>query len=272
MIYKKYHKYYYNKTFREDISFLIGAISIIFIYFIWKRYLSLDNLLRFLYLILFIVFDVWLIYIYYIVLNKKKIKKYSYVSINNEYEVIQRLREFHPKYFEEFIELLFQLNDYKIIKWPTYKWNEAQKDWWIDLIIKKKDWLKSYVQIKKDFAHKTWVKVIREFNGTKIEPNWDKVFISSSIFSSDAIKEKSNIRLCDYKCLLDWINQLALNHKDKLEEFVNNKKHIDICFRTKPRTCKKCRAPMYKKKWYTSFCCMNRFDKNGKVNCDYIEK
>ncbi|NOZ44738.1 MAG: hypothetical protein GXP45_06435 [bacterium] len=46
---------------------------------------------------------------------------YDDVHVSDKYNFMQRLRELKPKYFEEFIEMLFVFQAYEIIKSPTYK-------------------------------------------------------------------------------------------------------------------------------------------------------
>ncbi len=190
---------------------------------------------------------------------------YGFVDVSNQYGLMQRLRELKPRYFEEFIEMLFRFQDYEIIKSPTYKWTKAQKDGGIDLIVSR-DWLDRYIQIKKDYRHQTWVSVIRELSWVIKKKQW--MVISASIFSDDAkdFAEEEWIVLVDYNLLLKEIEKISESYKYEIEEFINDEVHIDTGFKYKPKTCPQCFAPLKKRKGF--YGCMNYYN----TGCDYQEK
>ncbi len=78
-------------------------------------------------------------------------QKYT-IDAKDKKRVIKKLRELHPKDFEEFITLLFELSGYSIVYRSQWKKRFgkriARKDWGIDLICQKWE-KKNYIQIKK---------------------------------------------------------------------------------------------------------------------------
>ena len=184
---------------------------------------------------------------------------YKKILLWNNFETIQRLRELKPRCFEYFIETLFRIWWYEIIKWPNYLWDKAQADWWKDIIVQK-DWELEYIQIKKKFKYMVWCKDVEAFKWVIWTKKW--IFITTSIFSEDAkiFWEKNNILCIDYDCLLKKIWSLWNDETKKLENIINNNCNIDYEFKYKPKTCKKCWAPMIWKWW--RYCCLNYYPKN----------
>ena len=115
------------------------------------------------------------------------------ITIDQEYTQIQKLREVHPKYFEDFISEMFKISWYTIEKKAEYKFirwkRQAQRDWWIDLIAGKNG-AKKYIQVKKLLNQEVWVPIIRELYGAITDDmNKEKdqlIVITTSLFSEDA--------------------------------------------------------------------------------------
>lgn len=199
------------------------------------------------------------------------------IDAKDKKRVIQKLRELHPKDFEEFIGLLFELCWYSIIyrsQWKRSfgKWY-ARKDWWIDLICQKWE-NKNCIQIKKLINQEVSVKIIREMWWVCVDQmngNTICTIITTSLFSEDSLKfvNEKAITLIDYKKLLDIIENLAFTPQNKsaIEYFINrldlidNTKYIDYT-----KTCPLCLAPLVKRRWWF-YGCMNYY----KTDCRYTE-
>ncbi len=204
-------------------------------------------------------------------------QKYT-IDAKDKKRVIKKLRELHPKDFEEFITLLFELSGYSIVYRSQWKKRFgkriARKDWGIDLICQKWE-KKNYIQIKKLINQEVSVNIIREMWWVCADQMyWDNncTIITTSLFSNDSLlfaKEK-NMTLIDYWKLLDIIDTLASNSEKKLaiENFINKS---DLLSNTKfieySKTCPLCLAPLIKRRWWF-YGCMNFY----KINCKYTEK
>lgn len=188
---------------------------------------------------------------------------YENVSIDNKIALMQRLRELKPWKFEEFVKMLFKFRSYKIEKEPSYYIDTPQADWWKDLIVQKNNKIES-VQIKKYYLEPISKNTIATFKWLIWDEPW--YFITTSVFYDDAksFAEENWIRCIDYDKLYCVISKLPEKDKKTLEEFINNPKNIGIT--AHPKTCKKCWAPMKRRKWgygclrYNINCC-------GKEQC-----
>ena len=200
--------------------------------------------------------------------NAKALPK---IDIHDKIKLIHTLRKFYPRDFEEFIALLYELKWYTIIKKPTYKGKNAKRDWWID-IEAAKDWETYYIQVKKLFIHEVSVNIIREFNWIMMNKNWKWIVVTTSIFSSDAIHEKWNLELIDYRWLLNEIDSLSPENLEILENFINDESHIDDDFEKEPITCKHCWAPMVKRywRWRSFYWCMNYYSTHCTNQSDFL--
>lgn len=202
----------------------------------------------------------------------------QYISLDDKKSVIQKLRELHPKNFEEFISLVFQLSWYEVIYKSQWKKmfgkRYARKDWWIDLICKKEE-KRNFIQIKKLVNQEVSVKTIREMwwvCGDEIHWNDNVIVITTSLFSQDAERfaSQKHIILIDYKTLLETIDKIINVPKNKttIESFLNDPNLIDNKgFATYIKICPLCLAPLVKRKWWF-YGCMNYYKKN----CQYREK
>lgn len=167
-------------------------------------------------------------------------------------KLIDKLRMMHPKDFEDFIKLLFELKWYKVIYksfWKKYFWSWfARKDWWIDLIALK-DGNKSYIQIKKYITNMVSVNDVRSFYGAIVSKikSWDKViFITTSVFSEDAEKfaKENNILIVTHKELVEEIK--SIQNKQAINDFLSKMSYYSNKYNQNIRTCPKCWAPL---KW-----------------------
>lgn len=244
--------YYWNIV---DIKRVLAWLALLwFIY--WLKLFLVDN-----------VFSVWLfwfllwlyalfIMIFFILLDKyfytishwyKKIRQF-----NKPKTLIDKLKAMHPKDFEDFIKLLFELKWYKVIYksfWKKYFWSWfARKDWWIDLIALK-DGNKSYIQIKKYITNMVSVNDVRSFYGAIVSKikSWDKViFITTSVFSEDAEKfaKENNILIVTHKELVEEIK--SIQNKQAINDFLSKMSYYSNKYNQNIRTCPKCWAPL---KW-----------------------
>lgn len=218
-----------------------------------------------------------------LVVMKKKLlcKKYGYSTVkyaNKPNGLIEKLKAMHPKDFEDFIKLLFELRWYKVVYksfWKRYFSSRIpQKDWWIDLIAIR-DNKKIYVQIKKNITNMVSVDMIRSFYGSIVhrltwEDKW--LFVTTSVFSEDAEKcaKENHIEMISYKELekeIVWLEK-EIQKRQRIEDFLSkidyyqNKKYNQNI-----RTCPKCGAPLkWRKEWF--YGCQNYY----KTGCDYTEK
>lgn len=181
--------------------------------------------------------------------------KFEKISINDEFRVMQRLRELETSSFEEFIEKLFELKGYSIDKEPNYYWNIPQVDWWKDLIIHKNNKV-YYVQIKKYFRKMVPLADLQAFN--QVLKNWSWFFVTVSVFSEPAKKfsKGKDFKCIDYKSIWNVINKLSSENKKELELFINDSKNIQTNFEYKPRTCKICWAPMKRRQKLGGYGCL----------------
>ncbi len=175
---------------------------------------------------------------------------YENISVNNKIALMQRLRELKCWKFEEVVEMLFRFKWYNIEKGPNYYWAMPQVDWWKDLIISKDNSISS-VQIKKLYDRPVNLIEVESFKWVIWNQTW--YFVTTSVFS-DKSKKFANehwIHCVDYDNLYCVISKLSDKNKKDIENFINNSKNIQKDLRPKPRTCKKCWAPMvFRKKWW----------------------
>lgn len=174
--------------------------------------------------------------------------KFIKVSMNDEFRVMQRLRELENCSFEEFIEKLFKFRGYVIHKPHNYFWKMPQVDWWKDLIIEKDNQI-YVVQIKKHMDNCVYVSLTNvEALKWVLVGNEKWIFVTASVFSEYAKKfcDENNIKCVDYKGIWNVIKELSWEDRKKLENFINDPKNIQTDFKWKPKTCKLCWAPM---KW-----------------------
>ncbi len=175
---------------------------------------------------------------------------YENISVNNKIALMQRLRELKCWKFEEVVEMLFRFKWYNIEKGPNYYWDMTQVDWWKDLIISKDNSISS-VQIKKLYDRPVNLIEVESFKWVIWNQTW--YFVTTSVFS-DKSKKFANehwIHCVDYDNLYCVISKLSDKNKKDIENFINNSKNIQKDLRPKPRTCKKCWAPMvFRKKWW----------------------
>jgi hypothetical protein len=175
---------------------------------------------------------------------------YENISVNNKIALMQRLRELKCWKFEEVVEMLFRFKWYNIEKGPNYYWDMPQVDWWKDLIISKDNSISS-VQIKKLYDRPVNLIEVESFKWVIWNQTW--YFVTTSVFS-DKSKKFANehwIHCVDYDNLYCVISKLSDKNKKDIENFINNSKNIQKDLRPKPRTCKKCWAPMvFRKKWW----------------------
>ena len=175
---------------------------------------------------------------------------YEDVSIDNKIALMQRLRELKCWKFEEVVEMLFRFKWYNIEKGPNYYWDMPQVDWWKDLIISKDNSISS-VQIKKLYDKPVKLIEVESFKWVIWNQTW--YFVTTSVFS-DKSKKFANehwIHCVDYDNLYCVISKLSDKNKKDIENFINNSKNIQKDLHPKPRTCKKCWAPMvFRKKWW----------------------
>lgn len=193
------------------------------------------------------------------------------IDIHDQIKVIHTLRKFYPRDFEEFVALLFELNEYEITKRPTYKGKKAKRDWWVD-IEATKDWVDYFIQVKKLFTHEVSVKIIREFNWIMANKTWKWLIITTSIFSKDSLDEKWNLELIDYRALLSLILSLPEEKLEIVQNFINDNAHIDNNFWKKPITCMHCGAPMVKRywRWRMFYGCMNYYTTHCTNQSDFL--
>ena len=188
---------------------------------------------------------------------KKETKntKFIKVSIDDEFRVMQRLRELENCSFEEFIEELFKLNGYKIDQEPNYSWKKPNCDWWKDLIMEKDNKI-YYVQIKKYFRKMVPLADLQAFNQVLKDRLW--FFVTVSVFSEPAKKFASDkhFKCYNYENIWNAINRLSLEDKQNLENFINDPKNIQTDFEYQPRTCSVCWAPMKYRKSLRRYGCL----------------
>ncbi len=190
-------------------------------------------------------------------------------------KLIDKLRMMHPKKFEDFVKLLFELRGYKIIYksfWKKIRWFWIpRKDWWIDLIALK-DWQKTYIQIKQYISKCVSVSDVREFYGAVVNNlrSSDKVmFITTSIFSSDAKQyaKKCGIKLIPYDKIEKVVGLIKdVEKKQKIKDFFSKIIYYRNKYNRNMRACPKCRAPLTKRGNF--YWCLNY----SNIICDYTEK
>lgn len=197
------------------------------------------------------------------------------ISLDDNFSVIHRLRVLHPKYFQDFMKLLFELWWFATIheaKWRRYKyWYKALSDGGIDLIFEQNN-SRYFVQLKKYMNKQVSIKDVKEYWMTILDNKlWDKdewIFITTSIFSdtSEKFAKEHGLVMVDYEGILELIELVAQSHKRKLENFLNsvNLSSNEEYFRY-AKTCKKCYAPMQLRKDWHFYGCMN-YHRTG---CDY---
>lgn len=202
----------------------------------------------------------------------------THIDISDKFSLIQTLRWMDPKYFEDFIALLFTLKWYTIInrsKRVKYFWKRKPKaDWWIDMVVSK-DNKKTYVQIKKKQNHQLEEAVVRDFYWTIVDKKNEQekgIIVITSIFSDPAIEfaKEKGIEMVDYKILLEEIEEIAKDHKQEIEDFVNMHNDINSTdkFNEYAKTCPRCFAPLVWRRKWSFYGCMN-YHKN---KCGYQEK
>lgn len=199
------------------------------------------------------------------------------IPISNELELINVLRNMEPKYFEDFIELLFKLKGYQIIyKSFRKKVNgvrEPRSDRWIDMI-GLKDNKKIYVQIKKYQSHQVEESIVRDFYGTivdKVKDNQDIwMIVTTSMLSDHALEfaTRKKIRVLEYDGILKEIKEVAKEHRQELEDFLDAYGEPNSQFKQYTRTCPRCFAPMMWRKNGSFYGCMNYY----RTGCDYKKK
>lgn len=206
---------------------------------------------------------------------EEKVKNLS-ISISNEFELIKILRNMEAKYFEDFVMLLYTLKWYQII----YKsfWTkvgdkrEPKGDHGIDIICLKND-KKIYVQIKKYQNRQVEESVVRDFYGTivdKLREQDEGVIIATSMLSDTALEFalKKHIKVVEYSGLLKEIKELGKEHKQEIEEFLNEYGSANKEFSMYTKTCPRCFAPLVRRKKWSFYGCMSYY----RTGCDYIKK
>ena len=189
------------------------------------------------------------------------------VSIDNKILLIHRLRCLSPWAFEWLLQRIFIYNWYEIVEWPSYLWDKPQVDNWYDLIVKKNN-SNIYVQIKKKISYLIGENDLKIFKGSILSNEW--IYITTSLFSSNAKRyaEKNKIKLVDYNGILDIISKLNTEQKKKIEIIINDVENMGDK-KYKPKTCKKCWAPI--RNWKYWYYCLNKYEKNKKCwNKTYI--
>ena len=284
------------------IERFIVLIALLWLWLLFKLYLDYNFSI---WLLAFLVSAYWIIVVLVIsllerkIFNKKDQKNYEdmyaskstiekteakvmiekkYIDISDKLSLIQTLREMDPKYFEDFIALLFTLKWYIIVsraKRVKYFWKRKPKaDWWIDMIVSKDD-KKTYVQIKKKQNHQLEETVVRDFYWAIVDKKNEQekgIIIITSIFSDPAIEfaKEKDIKMVDYKILLEEIEEIAKDHKQEIEYFVNMHNNINSTYKFNEyaKTCPRCLAPLVWRKKWSFYGCMNYH----KTVCNYREK
>ncbi|MDD3262587.1 MAG: restriction endonuclease [Candidatus Absconditabacteria bacterium] len=261
-----------------DIRKIISLLFLFGLLYLLKLFLS-DGLFGFWLFGLIVGLYALLVFFFFAIMDKSFFnKQYGYSKLKDFYPktIIEKLKAMHPKDFEDFIKLLFELRGYKIIYksfWKKYFSSRiAKKDGGIDLIVVK-DGKKIYVQIKKKNTDMIGVEVMRSFYGAivnKLKGEDKLLLITTSIFSEDAEKfaKENNIEIMSYKEIEQEIDGLEkdINNKQKIVLFLSRTNYYSNKYNQNIRTCPKCGAPL---KWRKEgfYGCQNYY----KTGCDYKE-
>jgi hypothetical protein len=118
-------------------------------------------------------------------------------------------------------------------------------------MIASKDNKKTYVQVKKYQSREVEASVLRDFYGTitdKLQGEDMGIVITTSICSDSATKFAldKHIKIMNYDSLLNVIKEVAKDHKQELEKFLNDTEVINenYEFKNNVKTCPRCLAPL----------------------------
>ena len=240
-----------NYSDYQYIEKFVAILMILWLWYIIKLYMDYGFSIWL--LALFVgIYAILSVFILAFVKKKSPYKEYEYSLVDNidkPKTLMEKLKAMHPKDFEDFIKLLFELQWYVVIYKSFWKRRVPHKDWGIDMIVVR-DNKKIYVQIKKNIANMVSVEMVRAFywsivNRLKSQDKW--LFVRTSVFSQDAEKfaKENNMETISYQELekeIVWLEK-EIQKREKIEYFLakinyyQNKKYNQNI-----RTCPKCGA------------------------------